>query len=47
MQQESHNIIIFNVIFTKHISPKNFILTLDSLIEYLINIKNKYFFINK
>jgi hypothetical protein len=43
MQYKSYNYNNFIICFTGNICPN----TIDSLIKYLINIKNKYIFINK
>jgi hypothetical protein len=41
MQYESHYYISFIIFFTKHFCSKDFIFTLNSLIKYLMNIKDK------
>jgi len=45
MQYESYNYHNFIILFAKYFYPKDFIYTLYSLIEYLINIKDKQAFI--
>ena len=40
MQYESHNYNDFIIFFATHFFPKDFIYTLDSLIKYLMNIKD-------
>jgi hypothetical protein len=47
MQYESYNYNNFIFFFAKNFYPNNFIFTLDSLIKYLMNIKDKQTFINK
>ena len=41
MQYEYYNYNNFIILFAKYFCHKNFIFTLDSLIKYLMNIKDK------
>jgi len=41
MQYEFYNYNNFIIFLAQHFCPKKFIFTLDSLIKYLMNIKNK------
>ena len=47
MQYESYNYNNYIISLVKNFYPNNFIFTLDSLIKYLMNIKDKQTFINK